>query len=256
MDLLSSVDEDVFLTVPDAYLRKKIPDHITFNPVTNIFMSESNFYGLNWLLIWSLACVLTEYFRNEECVDAKNYFKLRKDDGKTFYCQSWREGIRAGVQLIAAECAIPGIVHADPSIFVFPGALKAAKSPKGLKIVSDLDKLFGEGVGAKTQAVYDEVVKFAHDDGFEVPPVIAPPSVPQGPLKPIPPIEPSIPPPASVQPEPVKDGTEPAWKKWLHSVVAILGSGLVMFALGFFLPGNVIELIKQAVTLIKQLFGW
>lgn len=246
MELVSPAPKEVFFTTPSEYLKTKT-DRISFNPSTNYYISESKYFGLNWLVVWSISYVLTGGFLDEGSIDFKSYFGLKDAKGKPFKAQTWHDGVRAGVQFIAAHSKRVDENYPVDKI-LFPGTLEAMKNPSGFRNLEDLDKLFGEGFSAKVKATYDEVLAFAKGDEFEKPPSDGD-VIPE--VKPLP--------PEVVKPKPAPVSSDPntpvaGWKKPLTWILGIL-SPVVLFFLGFVIPGPIMEIVKAVVALLKQIVG-
>lgn len=248
MDLVSPAPKEVFFTTPSAYLKTKT-DRISFNPSTNYYLSESKYFGLNWLIVWSISYVLTNGFLDEGSIDFKSYFGLKDAKGRPFKAQTWHDGVRAGVQYIAAHAKQMDASYPADKI-LFAGTVEALKNPCGLKTIEDLDKLFGPRFSTKVKLVYDEVLALAVGDEFEKPPSDGE-KIPE--VKPLPPevIKPEP------KPEPVSrypNAPVAGWKKPLTWILGIL-SPVVLFFLGFVIPGPVMEIVKAVISLLKQIVG-
>lgn len=246
MELFSKVPEEIYFTVPNAYLKKKYQGEVLFHPSSNYYISEARYFGLNWLVLWALSCVLTKHFRDENCANFKNYFELKDAKGKPFKSQTWHDGVRAGVQLVAAHAKAKAVANLPGERILYFGTLDAIKNPAGLEHIADFDKVFGAGIGEAVQFVYNEVIAFAKDDGFETPPEDGD-------------TLPPVPPPAPPVSEPIKpiptdpNAPMPTWKKaviWIVTTVTPL-----LFIVGFFLPGPWMVFIRAIVELLKKIVG-
>lgn len=248
MDLVSRPDKQVFFTTPAQWLRKKT-NKITFEPSAGIFLSESSYFGLNWLIMWCVAYVATEGFRDSaECIDCKSYFNIKDSKGAPIKSQTWHDGVRLGVQWIAAHAKIPAVSSLPSNKILFEGTKDAIKNPAGIVTISDLDKIYGAGFGAQVEAYYNEIEAFARGDEFENPPT-------DGDTLPTP--EPTRPPPVIIVEPPKEEpgAPQPAWKRWLKWILGLLSSSFVIWILGFWVPGSWINIVKMAVDVLKKLFG-
>jgi len=246
IDLVSLVHEQIFFTTPAAWLRTKTKN-VTFEPGSNIFMRESMQFGLNWAIVWCISYVATEGFRDiDECYAAKSYFNLKNSDGTPFAAQTWGDGVKAGVQYLAAHCKIDRLKSVPENHIVFPGTFGAMKKPLVIKTIADLDKLYGDGFGAQVQMFYDQLVAHAKGDVFEKPPTD---SVIQPPIR----IEPTRPQPIIVPPSTPATSDQP-WKKTVKWILGLL-SPFVLWIFGFVIPGPIMDIVKQVLIVLKKLFG-
>lgn len=244
MDLKSEAPDKVFYTVPDAYMRARSQGVTTFEPSTNIYMHEAKAYEINWLVMWALSFVLTNKFRNSQaCIDAKNYFNLRDQSGALFRSQTWHDGVKAGMQFVAAHMSFD---FSSEDRILFTGTNDAVKKPAKLISVEDLDRVFGAGVSQQVQNVYDDVLKFSDDDGFQSPPTDG---------EELPPVKPLPPEPEKPAPETPSDPSSPSsWKKPLLWILGIL-SPFVLWLMGFVIPAPAMKIIDLVIAFLKQIVG-
>lgn len=242
MDLLNAeLPKELDFTVPQRFLDATEKDDTTFNPSTNIFMSEAATYKLNWVLVFCISHVLTNGFRFSQYVLKKNYFALSNGNDIPQPFRTWTEGIRAGVQTLAALMGLP--LQGD---VVWPGSAQIVANKKPpYKVLKDFEQFYGDGFADKVEGVYKQLLDFAKGEDIKLPnPVVIGPPVP--PVKDLPKE------PVEVPKDPLKPGARP----WQLSLAKWIGSlGTLFFIVKLFLPGWINAIVDAVLKILNIIAG-
>lgn len=235
-----TLPERVDFTTDDRFLAAKFPGRTIMNPSTNYFETEAKFYGLNWVLLWCMAYVASNSFFVNERTLSKNFFGLLSPEKKNQAFKSQDEGIRAGIQNVAA---LMGLKHVKPIVWEGTKKLIEAKQTPITKL-EEFDQYYGAGFAADVLKVYEEICAYAKGEDIDPDPVIISPVDAPTP-KPLPPEIPEDP----------KAPKAPStfWSKVKNIIFLVAGvGGGVLFFLGIFFPAAV-PFLAPVITVIQTI---
>lgn len=245
----AELPKELDYSVPERFLETKFPRKTLFNPGAQTFIEECRPFGLNWALVWSMSYVLTTNFSYSTDVSRKDYFALINPDNQSQQFRTWSEGVRAGVQTIAALMKLPNF---DAKDIVWPITEKILFNGKApYSKLEDFDFYWGPDFAPKVQAVYLELLSFAKGETINLPnPVVVGPETP----KPLP-IPAPLPPASQPVPVPAPDnGALSSWQVKLGAIAATVG-GFIWIA-KIFLPGPVdavIDAVMKAIDIVAHM---
>lgn len=234
--------EKLDFTTDDRFLSAKFPSKTLMNPSTNYYQSECQVYGLNWVLIWCISMVACDNFFVTELAVKKNFFGLLNVDKSPQIFRTYDEGIRAGVQTIAALLGLPMSRE-----IIWDGTkriIEAKATP--FKELKDFDTVYGEGFSVKVLTVYEELCAFAKGEAVDPDPVvISPPDAPAP--KPLPP-EPVE------KPKPPADPNAKKWYSWILPILKIVAGigGPLLFILGMFFP-EAVPFLQPVIVIVRAI---
>lgn len=234
--------ERVDFSVDDRFLQAKFPGKTLFNPATNYFESECLAYRMNWVLVWCVAFACSDGFVGNDLTYKKNFFMLLNQDKQPQKFRSYAEGIRAGVQTIAA---LLGLEH--PREIVWDGTKRIINAKaQPFKDLKDFETAYGEGFEAKVLAVYEELCAYAKGEDVDPDPIIISPKDPPTPIP--------LPPDPIPEPKKPKDPNKKPWYKGIFAAVKIivaLGTP-ILFILGWFFPAAV-PFVKPVIEVLRKI---
>lgn len=225
MNLKGDLPKDFDFTAPERFIESMGLDKadgynvdMNFYPGRSIFEEECRPYGVNWLVMFCVSCILDNFF------DDSNNYNFFAVPGRKF--RSRREGVRLGLAYVF-EKGVP-------------------------ETVKELEPLLGASLEARALEVFNKLLAFEKGEKVEfpeplptMPPEVYEPEIPPSPIEEKP------------QPKPEEgekgEGGRPGWKNVLLKIAGVLGG--LGFLVSLFLPGwakQALDLVLKLIDLIAK----